>query len=151
MLGGGLLSLLFRQTNIFWVAIFLGGLEVVRVIKETQPKEQMFEEESTWSAVIQGAWTGGQLYDPLVSGSVCAPFEGIWPFVSLQKLAKQCRLFENECLFGCSYGPRSKESTWELDTLPCNPRHLWYFCSIEWRRCLGYGSSHVILQSQAGN
>ena len=30
----GILALLMRQTNIFWVAVFLGGLEVVRVFQE---------------------------------------------------------------------------------------------------------------------
>lgn len=33
----GILALTMRQTNIFWVAVFLGGLEVVRTVKSLGP------------------------------------------------------------------------------------------------------------------
>jgi alpha-1,2-glucosyltransferase len=33
----GILALTMRQTNIFWVAVFMGGLEVVRTIKSIEP------------------------------------------------------------------------------------------------------------------
>lgn len=32
----GIVSLWMRQTNIFWVAVFMGGLEVVRTIETNQ-------------------------------------------------------------------------------------------------------------------
>ncbi|RMZ87428.1 hypothetical protein DV736_g5354, partial [Chaetothyriales sp. CBS 134916] len=35
----GALSLLARQTNIFWVAIFLGGLQILRTLKNSYPRQ----------------------------------------------------------------------------------------------------------------
>lgn len=70
-----LASLLFRQTNIFWVAVFLGGLEVIR----TLPKGRLsvvFPEKSRFSDIIIGSWQHACVYDPLISQ---ACFEGASP------------------------------------------------------------------------
>ncbi|KAF9252482.1 CAZyme family GT59 [Penicillium roqueforti] len=57
-----LAALVFRQTNIFWVSVFLGGLQVVRKIrKSTTPC--MSSDVST--IVKQGLQN--EVYDPLVS------------------------------------------------------------------------------------
>lgn len=37
LFASGILALTMRQTNIFWVAVFMGGLEVVRTIKSIKP------------------------------------------------------------------------------------------------------------------
>jgi alpha-1,2-glucosyltransferase len=63
----GILALTMRQTNIFWVAVFLGGLEVVRAIKTieaVQVKES--PEPKTWreSAVSEFQRYGrGEMHD----------------------------------------------------------------------------------------
>ena len=62
----GLSSLLFRQTNVFWVAIFLGGLELVRTLPRGRPDVE-FPRRISYHDVILGSWNHVCLYDPLVS------------------------------------------------------------------------------------
>ncbi len=61
----GLYALLFRQTNIFWVAIFLAGLEIIRVVKPNGTTSWEGEDTS-FSGLIRGGWYHGMIYDPLV-------------------------------------------------------------------------------------
>ncbi len=68
----GLLSLLFRQTNIFWVSVFLGGLELCRAIPKGRPDIE-FPSQSTFYDVLEGSWQHASAYDPLISQ---ACFEG---------------------------------------------------------------------------
>jgi alpha-1,2-glucosyltransferase len=57
-----LAALVFRQTNIFWVSIFLGGLQVVRKIrKSAKPCES-----SELSTIVKQGQQN-EVYDPLVS------------------------------------------------------------------------------------
>ena len=63
----GILALTMRQTNIFWVAVYFGGLEVVRTIKsfEVVPFEESSEPKS-WqqSAVIEfQRYSQGDIHD----------------------------------------------------------------------------------------
>jgi alpha-1,2-glucosyltransferase len=44
----GILALTMRQTNIFWVAVFMGGLEVVRTLQSIKPSETIEEQAKTW-------------------------------------------------------------------------------------------------------
>ncbi|PYI08170.1 phospholipase D/nuclease [Aspergillus sclerotiicarbonarius CBS 121057] len=57
----GLAALAFRQTNIFWVAIFLGGLQVVRRLRLSSKRC----ESSGFADVAKAGWTN-ELYDPFV-------------------------------------------------------------------------------------
>lgn len=68
----GLLSLLFRQTNIFWVSVFLGGLELCRTIPKGRPEIE-FPSHPTFYNVIEGSWQHASAYDPLINH---ACFEG---------------------------------------------------------------------------
>ena len=57
----GLIALVFRQTNIFWVSVFMGGLQVVRTVRQnTKPCT------STNFSEIPLKSFQGELYDPLV-------------------------------------------------------------------------------------
>lgn len=56
----GLLSLSLRQTNIFWVAIYLGGLEVVRELGDSGRRNQDIDD------VFVEGWAQGLIYDPSV-------------------------------------------------------------------------------------
>lgn len=58
----GLVALVCRQTNIFWVSAFLGGLQVVRTIR----KSSKITESSEIPAIFEGALRG-EIYDPPVS------------------------------------------------------------------------------------
>ena len=62
----GLASLLFRQTNVFWVAIYLGGLELVRTLPKGRPDVE-FPRRVTYHDVILGSWKHACAYDPLLS------------------------------------------------------------------------------------
>ncbi|PWY84681.1 alpha-1,2 glucosyltransferase alg10 [Aspergillus sclerotioniger CBS 115572] len=65
----GLATLAFRQTNIFWVAIFLGGLQVVRRLRLSSKRC----ESSGFADVAKAGWTN-QLYDPFVSEASIADY-----------------------------------------------------------------------------
>ena len=68
----GLLSLLFRQTNIFWVSAFLGGLQLCKTIPKGRPRIE-FPSQPTFHDVIEGSWQHASAYDPLINQ---ACFEG---------------------------------------------------------------------------
>lgn len=61
----GLYALLFRQTNIFWVAIFLSGLEILRTVKSNCITSWDVDDIS-FSGMITESWYHGKIYDPLV-------------------------------------------------------------------------------------
>ena len=72
----GLLSLLFRQTNIFWVSVFLGGLELCRSI----PKGRLdieFPKQPTFYDIIEGSWQHASAYDPLISQACFEGYKGM--------------------------------------------------------------------------
>ncbi|KAL4818941.1 tyrosyl-DNA phosphodiesterase-domain-containing protein [Aspergillus spinulosporus] len=57
----GVVALLFRQTNIFWVSVFFGGLQVVRKLRRVTKSC-----ESSNMADILAAGSRNELYDPMV-------------------------------------------------------------------------------------
>ncbi|PWY73617.1 alpha-1,2 glucosyltransferase alg10 [Aspergillus heteromorphus CBS 117.55] len=65
----GLAALAFRQTNIFWVSIFLGGLQVVRQLRRNSKKCGA----SGLADVAKAAWQN-ELYDPFVSEASFADY-----------------------------------------------------------------------------
>ncbi|MCJ1225772.1 glucosyltransferase [Toensbergia leucococca] len=66
LVGVGLLSLLFRQTNIFWVAVFLGALEVSRTIPKGRSGVE-FQVKPSFYEVVAESWRRSCHFDPLVS------------------------------------------------------------------------------------
>jgi alpha-1,2-glucosyltransferase len=68
----GLLSLLMRQTNIFWVAVFMGALEVMRCI-EAMPKRTVRKKKSTSAkeAIMAEfeSYNQGNIHDPELSNA----------------------------------------------------------------------------------
>lgn len=63
----GILALTLRQTNIFWVAVYMGGLEVVRTLKDIKPSPQKISSEpKNWKeAAIQtvNRYVRGEIHD----------------------------------------------------------------------------------------
>lgn len=57
-----LASLVFRQTNIFWVSVFLGGLQVVRKIRKSATPCMSSKVSTIMKQSLQN-----EVYDPLVS------------------------------------------------------------------------------------
>lgn len=71
----GLISLFMRQTNIFWVSIFCGGLKVCRRLAISRSGAEYLENGSFFD-VSQRSWQHNCIYNPLVSE---AWFEGPCP------------------------------------------------------------------------
>ncbi len=69
----GLISLLFRQTNIFWAAVFLGGLELCRTLPNGQVGKEYPARPMFWD-MVHGSWHHSCAYDPPISD---ACFEGM--------------------------------------------------------------------------
>ncbi|KAM0432913.1 hypothetical protein ACHAPT_004618 [Fusarium lateritium] len=70
----GILTLFFRQTNVFWVVVYIGGLEAVHAIKTLRPErvDQPFM-SSLVEQVKYYAWrySLGDIHDP--------PLHMLWP------------------------------------------------------------------------
>lgn len=58
----GVVALFFRQTNIFWVAVFPAGLTVIQVLKENGHTSAIATGQS-YSSFIQETWSRGLIYD----------------------------------------------------------------------------------------
>jgi alpha-1,2-glucosyltransferase len=65
----GLMALVFRQTNIFWVSVYLGGLEVVYIVKHGGKESKA----SSFADVASRSWYNGDIYDPPI---ISANLEG---------------------------------------------------------------------------
>ena len=57
----GIVSLFFRQTNIFWVAVFPAGLVVVNALKADAPSPTSSTRDI--AAVLQDSWSKGMIAD----------------------------------------------------------------------------------------
>ncbi|KAL1885685.1 glucosyltransferase [Paecilomyces lecythidis] len=65
----GLVSLVFRQTNIFWASLFFGGLQAVRTLRRVcKPCKS-----SKISGIVKGS-SQNELYDPLVGDATITDF-----------------------------------------------------------------------------
>ncbi|KAL9630276.1 MAG: hypothetical protein Q9164_006499, partial [Protoblastenia rupestris] len=60
-----LVSLFFRQTNIFWVGIYLAGLQLQRVLPRGRPSIEFPTRSTIWD-VIEGSWRHACIFDPLI-------------------------------------------------------------------------------------
>ena len=135
VLGSGLVSLLFRQTNIFWVGIYLGALEVRRSLSlGSQVPSNPFSSEM---ARIR---SGGNVYDPVVKD---AGLEGICSSVAVQLQEhqltlehwislRQQRLLVLRCFCGAFTA-----SGYGCLASPVYFGFLCPFCSMEWWCRLG--------------
>ena len=83
IIAAGLFSLLFRQTNVLWVAVFLGGLAFCRAIPKGEQDAESFN-EPTFLETVQVSWQHASAYDPLISE---ASFEGC---LTLSISSEQC-------------------------------------------------------------
>ena len=83
IIAAGIFSLLFRQTNVLWVGVFLGGLAFCRAIPKGQ-QDSEFSNEPTFLEVLQASWRHASAYDPPIRE---ASVEGC---LTLSILAGQC-------------------------------------------------------------
>ncbi|KAJ6012033.1 hypothetical protein N7522_002388 [Penicillium canescens] len=66
----GLAALVCRQTNIFWVSVFLGGLQAVRKVRTSSSTCS----SSKVSKIVKQGLQQNELYDPLVSEATLADY-----------------------------------------------------------------------------
>jgi alpha-1,2-glucosyltransferase len=64
----GIIALFFRQTNIFWVAVFPAGLGIVSVLKQSAQKATYIHDVGFWE-VCQASWSKSAIYDPPVENA----------------------------------------------------------------------------------
>jgi alpha-1,2-glucosyltransferase len=73
IIASGLVSLTFRQTNIFWVSLFLAGLDVVRTVKalahlrNREKTQEAFRSCASVQEILLVSWRTCHVYDPCVS------------------------------------------------------------------------------------
>ncbi|KAL8797647.1 MAG: hypothetical protein Q9182_007150 [Xanthomendoza sp. 2 TL-2023] len=65
MVVAAIMSLFFRQTNIFWVGVYIGGLEITRKLRRGRIESEQIP-TAAWRAVVVGSWQSSCIYDPLV-------------------------------------------------------------------------------------
>ena len=88
----GIASLFFRQTNVFWVTIYLGGSEVIRRLGRGRLGVE-YPSKASVLDVLTGSWQHSCLYDPLISQ---ASFEGMQLSVaSLTSIDKYIQIMSN--------------------------------------------------------
>jgi alpha-1,2-glucosyltransferase len=58
----GVMALLFRQTNIFWVAVFPAGLVVIDALKISAPSGNN-QRPTTFVDTVKKSWADGAIYD----------------------------------------------------------------------------------------
>ncbi|KAI0537088.1 DIE2/ALG10 family-domain-containing protein [Xylaria digitata] len=88
----GILALAFRQTNIFWVVVYIGGLEVVHAIKTLNPKPvetPSFQNMSEQIRFYVWRYSLGDIHDP--SSSLAQPIDIIVCITSIS-IAAACNL-----------------------------------------------------------
>ncbi|KAH8900117.1 hypothetical protein GQ53DRAFT_709444 [Thozetella sp. PMI_491] len=96
----GVFTLFMRQTNVFWVVVYMGGLEAIHAVQSLQPGQAAKEQasEATLFGVVQGfilrSWQG-YVHDPPLSISYpddyifCVISYGIAALANLPKVLKQ--------------------------------------------------------------
>jgi alpha-1,2-glucosyltransferase len=104
----GLAALVCRQTNIFWVSVFLGGLQVVRKIRTSSSTCS----SSKVSKIVKQGLQQNELYDPLVSEATLAgklirsSIHGVRTLIKATRLFQDCYLIRSCCCqtaFRCAY------------------------------------------------
>lgn len=61
-ISSGITALFFRQTNIFWVAVFPAGLTVVRVLRDNELIKSRAAKDG-YLSILKESWSKGTIYD----------------------------------------------------------------------------------------
>ena len=130
----GVLALLFRQTNVFWVAVFPAGLAVVDVLADKQEMTDPVSKD--YKTTLKQAWTQGRIYD--------IPVGDAGPQGMQSRLACTWDLTFSRCHHVPHYRrPRRYEETIANikghHAVHDNTGPLRYVCCMEWWRCSWWG------------
>ena len=147
----GLIALAFRQTNVFWVAIYIGGLELQRVLPRRielnyspNYKEWLQDDssDSSFWAIMKRSWISGRVYDPAMSD---ASMEGTRSkyscYVGLRLLITRYRLrSDSNILPHCCIVPLADSLAIRLTFHHHLASFCWFHC-LERGRCARYLNS----------
>jgi alpha-1,2-glucosyltransferase len=75
VLVSGIIALFFRQTNVFWVAVFPAGLAVVNALKADGPSTTSNSRDT--AEVLRDSWTTGRIVDTPVQN---AGIQGVYAY-----------------------------------------------------------------------
>jgi alpha-1,2-glucosyltransferase len=129
----GLLALLFRQTNIFWVAVFPAALAVVAALKaDASPAKS--PEAATIRAILEDSWNFGIIHDSAVQD---AAFQGIRNSCNsvtslVLTTTRLCTVVLNHCACSIETASINIEGRFSIHHLA---RPLCWLCALEWKRC----------------
>lgn len=135
----GVSTLLMRQTNVFWVAVYMGGLEAVHVIRSLKPPAV---EKSTfitlWSVTKFYTWrySLGDVHDPPLS--VCWPDGKFYVSGWLRTTLTYRRLVILRSEYRSRYGLQPDQSAEADMALRECRRDLFSICRVERRCCARY-------------
>lgn len=132
----GIAALFFRQTNIFWVAVFPAGLAVVQALKKSAHPPPEGAKEETVLDVLRISAMNMSVYDkPVRFASVTGLLDHV-PLVD--GVLIQNRLRQNDAFNWNRFSTLSNHGSICSSAV----RHsCWSFrrvCRVEWRRSFGY-------------
>lgn len=127
----GLVSLWFRQTNIFWTAIFMGGLDLVRSLKKGKRGIE-YAASPTLLDVILGSWRHTCIYDESVHQAL---FAGLYlvspPVLVLTRLDRLCQISNIYCNYYLVWSLGSLQNHYAISD---SAHRFWLVRNME-RRC----------------
>ena len=132
LLLAGLVSLWFRQTNIFWVTIFMGGLDLTRSIRQADCQTG-YVDQPTLKGIVIGSWHKGCLYDIHASR---ANILGRTFSMELSYANREfCRLHQDNPLVHSCRVFQAWKGRPDFMALHKSPSCFWFLCGLErWRR-----------------
>lgn len=129
----GVIALLFRQTNIFWVAIFPAGLSIIDALKASARPQKENIPVATIYNVLQKSWEDGVIHD-------CSVLDAGLPGANMFLLLRAHQLIVPKRLHSVnvlSLNRSTEETLLRLASrlsISCPPRLFWGLCFVE-RKC----------------
>jgi hypothetical protein len=133
----GVVALFFRQTNIFWVAIFPAGIAVINALKAASPPPTNTTAVN-FSDILWESWEDGTVHDCAVQDAglqgTKAGFSHTWLVLTISRLYP---LATHRCHCGHK---KSSPSITSRSSVPCPSRIVRRFRALEWKCCPWYVS-----------
>lgn len=137
-------ALFFRQTNIFWVAIFPAGLAAIGRIKARIPQKAkpLVPQDQSFHSIIVDSWNGKLVYDPVINDAVYQGRQKSFQSVS-SSVDVVYRLSKNYTLYRVvSDCTTAGHSGYSHPVWSCIGKFR-RLCCVEWWRCPRLFSLHL--------
>lgn len=134
----GVVALLFRQTNIFWVAIFPAGLTVIDALKAASSSNSKTTATTTIPDILRESWDNGTIHDCEVQD---AGFQGVRVDSCLTLLDLTSPRLCSYAADGCNCGHKKSDAGHKgRISVPCPSRIVRRLRGLEWKCCPWYVS-----------